>query len=224
MNTRCIFFDLDGTLLDSVPSIVESMSYALELKMGFAPDYETLVSGIGTPLDEQLLTHSFAYLGRRLDPRELDEFRGAYKDHNLANHDDVIATFDGVGSALDALRTLGCPMGIVTSKPNDIARRGLRVCKIESFFDFVIGYDDVANPKPHPEPVLTAINYMKASAETCLFVGDSPHDILSGNEANCPTGAALWGPFQRDSLAAANPTYYFDHIHDIPAWASQSNA
>jgi pyrophosphatase PpaX len=181
-----------------------------------------LISGIGTPLDEQLLTHSRTYLGRQIDPKELDQYRAAYKDHNLANHDEVIHTFDGVTDVLEDLRSLGCPMGIVTSKPNDIARRGLRVCGIESFFTFVIGYDDVVNPKPHPEPVLTAIEHMNTTPDNCLFIGDSPHDILSGNRAGCPTGGALWGPFQRAELALVEPSYFFNHINEIPGWVQQS--
>ena len=212
-----IFFDLDGTLLDSIPLIVQSMRHALEEEFGYSPSDKELVSGIGTPLDGQLKLHGAKHLGRQISDAELKRSRASYLDHNLSNHDASIKTFNGVSEIINLLHQSKIPMGIVTSKPQSTARRGLKICGLEDLFEFVIGYDDVTHPKPHPEPVLKAIGLMNAVPDSCLFVGDSPHDILSGKRANCLTGAALWGPFDTAELEACGPTYMLTSMADIPA-------
>ncbi|MEE2755005.1 MAG: HAD-IA family hydrolase [Myxococcota bacterium] len=215
MALKNIFFDLDGTILDSIPLIVQSMRHALEKEFGYSPDDKTLISGIGTPLVEQLKTHGAKHLGRPLTDDEVIRSRDVYHEHNLSNHDASIRPFDGVTDVLDALRTRGIPMGIVTSKPQSTARRGLRICGLEDHFEFVIGYDDVNNPKPHPEPVLKAVALMDSVTDACLFVGDSPHDMLSGKRAQCLTAAALWGPFDVAELTQCEPTYLLNSMTDI---------
>ena len=212
---RHVLFDLDGTLLDSIPLIVESMRYALSLHFEYAPNDETLVSGIGTPLDEQLKHHGHVHLGRPLTAQELTDSRSSYLMHNRKHHDARTETFPGVLEALNRLKDMSVRMGIVTSKPQATALRGLKLCKIDHFFEFVIGYDDVVNPKPHPEPVLKAASLLSAEPTECLFVGDSPHDILSGRRATSATAAALWGPFNESELRLAEPTYLLNHISEI---------
>ena len=212
---RHVLFDLDGTLLDSIPLIVESMRYALSQNFGYAPDDTTLVSGIGTPLDEQLKEHGRVHLGRPLSPQELTDSRNTYLVHNRKHHDARTEAFPGVPEALKSLKDIDVRMGIVTSKPQATALRGLQLCKIDHFFEFVIGYDDVVHPKPHPEPVLKAASLLNADPTECLFVGDSPHDILSGRRAKSATAAALWGPFEETELRSAEPTYLLQHISEI---------
>ncbi|MBV70483.1 MAG: pyrophosphatase PpaX [Myxococcales bacterium] len=215
MSIKNIFFDLDGTLLDSIPLIVESMRHALEQEFGYSPDDKTLVSGIGTPLIEQLKIHGAKHLGRPLTQAEVMTSRAVYHNHNLSNHDASIRAFDGVADIISTLQARQIRLGIVTSKPQSTARRGLRICGLEDAFEFVIGFDDVEHPKPHPEPVLKAVSLMDASPDACLFIGDSPHDILSGKRAGCLTAAALWGPFDVAELTLCEPTYLMNSMTDI---------
>ena len=96
-------------------------------------------------------------------------------------------------AALDALTHAGLELGIVTSKPHQVARRGLRITGLEEYFQFVIGFDDVVHPKPHPEPVNMALRLSGRGRDEAVFIGDSPHDLIAGRAAEVRTAAALTG-------------------------------
>jgi pyrophosphatase PpaX len=81
--------------------------------------------------------------------------------------------------------------------------------------DVMVCADEVANPKPHPEPVEKAVNLLGADPATTVYVGDSIHDMLSGREAGVRTAAALWGPFGRSHLEVANPDYWLEKPADL---------
>ena len=80
-----------------------------------------------------------------------------------------------------------------------------------------IGYDSVRIHKPDPFPVALALGEARVRANEAVFVGDSPHDIKSGNAAGVMTIAALWGPFTRSQLEPYKPTYFLDNIKDLPS-------
>ena len=211
-----VLFDLDGTLIDSIPIIVESLAHALNHHLGWSPPPEILVLGVGTPLMEQLRMHA-AKVTERQDLAFIEEIRDTYIAHNLAGHDASVKAYPEVASTLAALQGRGVRLGIVTSKPHGTARRGLRLCEIEDPFEVVVGSDDVTRHKPDPEPVHAALSALGVAAEGTLFVGDSPHDITSGCTAGVHTGAAAWGPFDHDILRAAHPTRWLASPKDVLA-------
>src|SRR5439155_106548 len=83
--------------------------------------------------------------------------------------------------------------------------RGLRVAGLEDAFQVIVGADEVTHPKPHPEPVLTALERLGAPATGAVFVGDSRHDVECGRAAGVKTAAVLWGPFDRSHLEELAP-------------------
>jgi pyrophosphatase PpaX len=122
-----------------------------------------------------------------------------------------------VADVLAHLRAKGHPMALVTSKYHGLATRVLRHVDFAKHFDVVIGGDSIENPKPHPQPVLRALSDLRHPASDAVFVGDSPHDMHSGNAAGVATAAALWGPFTRDQLAESQPSHWLDGIEGLPA-------
>jgi pyrophosphatase PpaX len=95
------------------------------------------------------------------------------------------------------------------------ALRGLRRAGIEDAFDVVVGADEVTHPKPHPEPVLIALQRLGAAAAGAVFIGDSRHDLECGRAAGVKTAAVLWGPFDRDHLADLEPDYRLERPQDL---------
>ncbi len=193
-------FDLDGTLIDSVELILSSYRHTLTVHRGSVPSDDVWLSGLGTPLWEQLKLFTD-------DPDELEAMITTYRDHNISNHDAMVREYPGV---LDAVRTLhgrGHRLGVVTSKVRQGAYRGLRRFEIEAYFEAIVGADDVPEHKPHPAPVLKALDLLEVQPENAIFVGDSPHDIKSGRAAGVRTVAVLWGPFRRAVLEAEEPDY-----------------
>jgi pyrophosphatase PpaX len=197
MTPRAVLFDLDGTLIDSVPLIVASMKHAFAGRER-APSVGEWVALIGTPLDAMI---------RRWGGDEADValLKERYKEHQWANHDAMVRAFPGVPDVLDALSGRGIPMAVVTSKLEPSARRSLEFLGLERHFRAVVGLEATVRHKPDPEPVRHALEVLGVEPGGAAFVGDSPHDMAAGNAAGVATVATLWGPFTRAELAVAHP-------------------
>lgn len=127
-----ILFDLDGTLLDTHDMILESMQYTINEVDGQNQNDEKLMAGVGTPLLDQML-HFTA--GNKTRAEELVNIYRAYND---AIHDENIHAFPDTKEALGMLAQAGCRMGVVTSKRHWLAQRGLEICGLDSFFEFLV--------------------------------------------------------------------------------------
>ena len=146
---------------------------------------------------------------------ELAAMLDTYVAYNLTHHDDKAKPYPGVVEAVRRLHRMGAPLGLVTSKLRRGTRRGLRLLGLEEEFGVRICADDVVNGKPHPEPVLMALQALGASPEDALFVGDSPHDIEAGKRAGVTTVAVAWGPFPRETLEGGEPDHWLEEPADI---------
>src|SRR5256714_12887910 len=107
-------------------------------------------------------------------------------------------------------------MAIVTSKGNTMMDRGLKFIGADDNIEVAIGYDSVHIHKPDPYPVKAALEKLEYGSDEAVFVGDSPHDINSGNAAGVITIAALWGPFTRSALEPHKPSYFLETITQLP--------
>ena len=163
-----ILFDLDGTLLDTHDMILESMQYTINEVDGQNQNDEKLMAGVGTPLLDQML-HFTA--GNKTRAEELVNIYRAYND---AIHDENIHAFPGTKEALGMLAQAGCRMGVVTSKRHWLAQRGLEICGLDSFFEFLVGSDDWPEHKPAPGPILHGCELLGIAPVQCIYIGDSP--------------------------------------------------
>ena len=213
MSYRCILLDLDGTILDSTDMIARSLAVALETHIGRVPALDDLIAGIGTPLFDQLAHHAREY--GIDDPAKVDEMVQTYLADNRARHDDEIRIFDKAKDTLDLLRARGIVLGIVTSKPVSTATRGLDLFGLTAHFSVIVGCDTVSDHKPHPAPVLYALDALGMDASETIFIGDSTHDIHAGNRAGVATAGVLWGPYPQEALAAAEPTLLLKEFKEI---------
>jgi pyrophosphatase PpaX len=150
------------------------------------------------------------------DESSLEAFIAAYREHQFANHDDLVHGYAGVPETVATLVAAGHPLAIVTSKTETLARRGLERVGILAYFPVIIGCDTCSRHKPHPEPVLTALQRLGYESDEAVFVGDSVHDVAAGNAAGVVTVAALWGPFSREQLAESSPSAYLERIAELP--------
>lgn len=208
-------FDLDGTLIDSIDLIMCSFRHTMKAHLGEIPLESDWRSGFGTPLRTQL-----ARFARNQD--EVEAMASTYRIHNDAHHDQMVKPYPGVHEVLIALRAPGRKFAIVTSKNRRAMDRGLRLCNLVEFFDVCVTTDDVDQYKPNPAPVREALRRLSAIASDTVFIGDSPHDIAAGRAAGVHTAAALWGPFERQSLAEQQPDFWLKYPHDLEGLVRQS--
>jgi len=203
-----VLFDLDGTIIDSIDLILRSYRHTLRAHRGLEPPDEVWMKGLGTPLWVQFRDWTD-------DPAEIEAMVATYRAYNLEHHDALVRPYDGVVQAVRDLKARGKTLGLVTSKMKSGAERGLRVAGLEQVFDTIVGSDEVEHPKPHPEPVLKALQRLGAPPGDAVFVGDSRHDIECGRAAGVKTAAVLWGPFDRSHLADLAPDYWLEDPADL---------
>lgn len=205
-----VLFDLDGTLIDSIGLLLASVRHAFEGFNGRAPTEEEWVAGIGTPLGKQL--QAFCETDD-----QLEAVTTRYRTFQRAAHDRLTTAFPATLEVLGTLAAAGHPMGIVTSKSNEMMTRALELTGIAPYMSSTIGCDSCTLHKPDPFPVSMALGELGYHAEEAVFIGDSPHDINSGNAAGVISIAALWGPFTPAQLDIAKPVHYLDNIAGLPA-------
>ncbi|MCL2530028.1 MAG: HAD-IA family hydrolase [Coriobacteriia bacterium] len=205
---KAILFDLDGTILDTRDLILHSMKHAYVAVLGadaLISDDE-LLSMVGIPLQDQM---------EHFSPEKSEELLEAYREENLKVQDAMLKGFSGMAAALTALKAEGYRMAVVTSKRNAPAVHGLEQMGLADFFEFVLGSDDTAEHKPNPGPLLDAAKLMGRAAEDCVYVGDSPYDMLAARSANMLAIGALWGMFSKEILLEAGAEVFISDISEL---------
>ena len=205
-----LLFDLDGTLVDSIELILSSFRYTFRQHLGEVPPDSKWIAGLGTPLFTQLKEFT-------QDDALARAMIATYRQYQLAHHDEFMRSYEGVTEAMAELRARGHTTAVVTSKMSDLAVRALDFTGLRDTIDVVIGMEDTQRHKPDPEPVRVALAKLGRAANEAVFLGDSPHDIASGNAAGVITVAAQWGPFSRQELDAAKPGYQVLRMAEFPA-------
>ena len=203
-----VLFDLDGTLIDSIGLLLECVHHTFE-GLTPAPTDEEWIAGIGTPLRNQLAAYTTT-------DAEIERLTDRYRIYQREHHDRLTAAFPTTLDTLLKLERHGHPMGVVTSKSNEMMDRGLRWTRLHSFMQTRIGANSCNRHKPDPFPVLMALDELGYKPNEAVFVGDSPHDIASGNAAGVISIAALWGPFTREQLEPYHPSHYLNDIAELP--------
>ena len=208
MTLPAVLFDLDGTLIDSIELILSSARHAFE-EWRVRPTDEEWVRGIGTPLVQQLRAYAAS-------DDEVALLLERYRRYQHEHHDRLTRCYDDVPEVIAALAQRGHRLAVVTSKASPIAHQSLEFVGLDRLFPVVVGYDDTPRHKPDPEPVRVALSRLGVRSDHAVFVGDSPHDILAGNAADVVTVAALWGPFDRETLAEAGPDHFIGCMAELP--------
>jgi pyrophosphatase PpaX len=204
-----ILFDLDGTLIDSIGLLLACMRHAFEGRSRAPTDAEWIAT-LGTPLRKQLA----AYIDT---DEEIEAVTSKYRTFQRERHDQHTADYPGVRETLAELHRRGHPMGVVTSKSNEMMDRGLQWLGALEMMQTRIGMNSCEIHKPDPFPVRLALQELGYEPHEALFIGDSPHDINAGNGAGVISVAALWGPFTRQELEPSEPRYFLERIEDLPA-------
>ena len=201
-------FDLDGTLLDSIALILKSFHYTSRIHLEREMSDAYWLEGTGTPLRDQLgkVARSKEELAAMLD---------TYLAYNLSHHDDMAKPYPGVVEVVRTLHARGAKLALVTSKLSTGAERGLRLLGLEEELSVRVCADDVETGKPHPAPVLMALDALDSSPGEAFFIGDSHHDIEAGRRAGVTTVAVAWGPLQRENLAAAKPDHWLEEPRQL---------
>ena len=185
---RAVLFDLDGTLLHTVPELAHAANRMLA-ELGMRPLPEAL---IGTFVGRGIRRTVSSSLAGRLDgpvepglvERGLALFERFYAEQPGA----LALPFPGVREGLDRLAAGGVPMGVVTNKAGRFTVQLLDIMDLSRYFGSVVCGDTLAVQKPAPDPLWHACRTLGVDARDALFIGDSRHDVATARAAGC----AIW--------------------------------
>lgn len=205
MSIRTILFDFDGTLIDTNELIYKSFVHTFKT-FGYSFTDEEILSFNGPPLRDTFT---------KINPELAEEMLQTYREHNYKHHDEYVTLFPNVRTTLEVLKQKGFNLGVVSAKMRVGVEQGMEITKIRSYFDTIITIDDVTKPKPHPEPVLKALEQLRTEPEVSLMVGDNYHDIKAGKNAGAKTAGVAWSIKGEAYLRKFEPTYMLQEMTDI---------
>ncbi|MBN9655871.1 pyrophosphatase PpaX [Halobacillus sp. GSS1] len=206
MSIRTILFDLDGTLIDTNELIIASFTHTIEQYSDRSYEREEILDFIGPPLRESL---------HKVNPDKVEEMVETYRKHNIENHNRYVKAYEGVVETIETLKEQGYKLGIVTTKMRNTVHMGLELTNLDGLFETVVTLDDVTNAKPHPEPIVKALNQLDSQASEAMMVGDNTHDIEAGQNAGTKTAGVAWTVKGRKVLDDLNPDYMLDNMRDL---------
>jgi pyrophosphatase PpaX len=201
-----VIFDFDGTLVDTIPLIVDSWNAAVREPLGRTFSPQEVISLFGVPEPEMLR--------RALPASRWQSAVEAYYRHYEAKHDDV-KPFPGISELLQQITNAGIPIGVMTGKARITADISLRALNWTKLFRSVITGDEVREQKPHPEGVIKVAHEIGVTPSRCIFVGDSPVDIAAGRAAGMMTAAAAWHSHYLDELRKAGADVFCERPSDV---------
>jgi phosphoglycolate phosphatase len=206
-----ILFDLDGTLIDSMPQIHRVILDVLALEGLGEVDRLRLQSYVGNGLPAlvaQLLDGLGAGGDAVLRTRVTEEILARYTDsHGLTR------LYPGARAALEALAAAGHRLGVVTNKPIAPAEAVLAHFGLTALFQTVIGGDSLPERKPHPRPLLHAGT--RLGGGRMVFIGDSEVDAQTAEAAQVPFALFTEG-YRKGPIESLPHSARFDHFDALP--------
>lgn len=201
-----VAFDLDGTLIDSTEAIVSCFMHACD-ELGLKrPPRQGVVDTIGHILEDQF---------RLLTDGDPETCARTYRERYAKVCCEMTTLLPGARETLERLRQAGLRIGFASSKRRDFCEIILEHLGVLDSFEVRLGPDDVANPKPHPEVVLKALDAFGVSRDAMVFIGDMHFDVLAARAAGVRCLCVATGYNTREELEALEPEGVFDTLEEL---------
>lgn len=210
-----LLFDLDGTLIHSAPDLRVAVNKCLaEDDRRQISDAETMqMVGNGVHV---LIERAYAATGAVLaTPAAVDAVVERFLVFYAEAPATLTKTYDGVVDTLTALQTAGCKMAVVTNKPHGATTDILRRMDLDRFFQAVVGGGSTPHLKPHPRPILAALETLDAAPGQSIMIGDSINDSQAARAAGLPAVCVTFG-YRRCTVEELEADILIDHFADLP--------
>ena len=194
---RAVLFDLDGTLVDTAPDMVEVLFRMMDSHARPRLRYELVRSHVSNG------SLGLVRLGfPDADAERLRRLQHEYLDRYEERLCEASSLFPGLAGLLDELDRHGRPWGVVTNKPRRMTEPLLEQLGLRSRMACAISGDTLPQRKPHPAPLLLAAEEARIEPASVVYVGDAARDIEAGRAAGMRTIAAAYGYITADDDAA----------------------
>ncbi|MFT5878969.1 MAG: phosphoglycolate phosphatase [Moritella sp.] len=214
---KLICFDLDGTLIDSVPDLAAGVNSMLSQlsRPNFSEDIVRGWVGNGVPILVQRALSGSVDVAAELTEAELNQGIEFFLRHYSVNLFSESKLYPNVVETLTALKAAGYKLAIITNKPITQTKPVLELAGISDFFDIVLGGDSLAEKKPHPLPLQHCQQQFNLSCDEVLMVGDSKNDIIAAKAAGFSSLGLTYGYNYGIPISESAPNFVADDIGDV---------
>ncbi len=207
----CLIFDLDGTLVDSLPGIAASLNRCLT-GHGLPGHSDAAIRGfVGDGL--RMLVQRAAYKGA--EPSLLDSLIAYFKKDYERSWQHGTVPYPGIVHMLDELQKAGFPLAVLSNKTHAFTEAMVRALFPHIHFTRVLGQREGTPHKPHPAGAFAIAQAAGIAPENCVMIGDSTIDIQTAANAEMKAVAVTWGYHDRAKLTAAGAEVFIDHPSEL---------
>ena len=196
MKFEAVFFDLDGTLANSLNDLAIGVNYVLEQKGYPTHPVEAFKIFAG---DGILKMVERATPAEYRSSENVLELKNAFMDYYSVHYADNTVAYDGLVELVSALKAKGNKLAVVTNKAQDMAEKLVNKLYGDSF-DYILGLREGIPAKPDPTCIFMAMDELGVKPEKCAFVGDTGMDVAGGVNAGAYPIGVLWGFREKDEL------------------------
>lgn len=191
MHTKAVLFDLDGTLIDTSPDLINACVYTLKKYHVKNIDIHKIKSVLTSGMRAMMLSCMNEKEQYNLDVQ--GEMRETFADYYI-NHINVASQpFAGIETLLSYLLAHNIKIGVITNKYEQMAQKLLKSYSFYQDLTLIIGGDTLPKAKPDPLPLIVATEKLKLQPNEIIYLGDHSNDILCANRAGCISALASWG-------------------------------
>lgn len=210
MKYKLVIFDLDGTVLDTLADLCDSVNFALKthnLPERSIEEVRTFVgNGIRRLIDLAVPTGTDAHLADSV----FNAFRLHYKDHSC----DKTGPYDGINDLLLSLKKKGMLTAVVSNKA-DFAVKELVERYFPGMFSYFAGEKDGIPRKPAPDMVINAISSLNVSPDEAVYIGDSEVDVMTARNTGIESIIVTWGFRDEKTLLEAGAKTLADNVDSL---------
>jgi pyrophosphatase PpaX len=202
---KAVLFDLDGTLIDSIPLIRLSFEHTFH-QLGLPWGKGEVLNTIGLPLRD--VAEDYA-------PGNAETFLAVYAEFQKKTQDKLLKPFPETKKTLNHLQEKGYHIGLVTSKRRKATKTSLDITELKKYLEVVISVEDAQKPKPNPDCLLAALKQLDIQPNEAVYIGDSIYDILTGKNAGAATIGVTWGIAAKEDLKKQRPDFLVDSWEEL---------
>lgn len=209
-NINLVIFDLDGTLVDTAPDIVEAVKYTLDYFKCERKSDDEIISYIGGGARKVLQRA----MGEKAQ-EHLEEALVLFKSFYTENCAVKSSLYPNAKDLLDDLKDHGRMISLCTLKTRDATYNILRTLKIEDYFKMVVTSDDIQHPKPDPQGFQIILDELKVMNTNAVIIGDTDTDILAGKNACMKTIGVTFGYGSEQSIRDSDPDIIVSDLEQL---------
>ena len=212
---RTVVFDLDGTLVDTAPDLINALNYIL-VREGMPPvPLHSARNMIGAGA-RRLLERGLELDGRTIELEDINRLTADFIDHYAAHIADASRPFDGLEGALDDLAAQGCRFAVCTNKLEWLSKLLLDRLGLSARFSAICGADTFGISKPDPAILRQTVALAGGELSSTVMVGDAGPDIGVARRAGVPVIGVTFG-YTEVPIADLKPDLLIHHMKELPA-------